>query len=172
MITKPNKDLSKLNNSFWIKVQNFLDEVNKEENVIFVVEWWRSEERQKELRKLWLSQVVRSNHQYWLAIDIAFYWDELYPKDNTIWRNVADIAKKYNIDWGYDLWKWDKPHFQDNWLPLMQTEKSKYSDIMTSVLKESNFTPLFSSHEWDKALTEKEVKELIEIAFARYSKRK
>jgi hypothetical protein len=29
----------------------------------------------------------------------------------------------------------------------METKKSKYSDVMTSALKEANFTPLFSSHE-------------------------
>jgi len=29
------------------------------------------------------------------------------------WRKIADSAKKYGIDWGYDLWKRDKPHFQN-----------------------------------------------------------
>lgn len=42
-------------------------------------------------------------------------WKELYPKDIYKWREIWEIAKKYWIDWWYDLWKTDKPHFQDNW---------------------------------------------------------
>jgi len=149
-----------------------LQEVNKEEEVIFVSESWRSPERQLELRKLWLSKVARSNHQYWLAVDIWFRGKELYPKDDNIWRKVADIAKNYQIDWWYDLWKWDKPHFQDNWIPFKNIPmKSKYSDIMIQELKESNLSPIFSSHEWDKPLSERETKELIEIALIRNFKR-
>ena len=30
------------------------------------------------------------------------------------WGEIGDIANKYGIDWGWDLWKTDKPHFQDN----------------------------------------------------------
>lgn len=104
---------------------------------------------------------------------------ELYPADEKKWRAVADIAKKYGIDWGYDLWKWDKPHFQDNGkelqtpAPLINPtmKKTKYTDIMTQALKEANLEPLFSVHEGDKPLTEQETKELIEIAFARAKKR-
>jgi hypothetical protein len=49
--------------------------------------------------------------------------------------------------------------------------KSKYSDIMIQELKASNLNPVFSSHEWDKPLTERETKELIEIALIRNLKR-
>ena len=53
----------------------------------------------------------------WEAIDIAVKWKVLYPKDFD-WGKVAKVAEKYQIDWGYDLWKKDKPHFQDNWISL------------------------------------------------------
>jgi hypothetical protein len=49
---------------------------------------------------------------------------------------------------------------------------SKYSDIFTQELKNANLEPIFSSHEGDKPLTERETKELIEIAFIRFIKRK
>lgn len=175
MKTTAYRGLDKLNPTFRSKVEKFLAEVNKNWNVIFVTESWRSEERQTELLKAGLSQVKRSNHQDWLAIDIWFYWSQLYPSDMKQWRSVADIGKKYWIDWGFDLWQWDKPHFQDNpkILPLTNTimTKSKYSDIMTSVCKDANFTPIFDKHEGDKPLTEQETKELIEIAMARFFQR-
>ena len=174
MKTTSDRDVSKLDKNFKRKVDAFMAEVNANNKIIFITEWWRSQERQNELIKAGLSQVKRSNHQDWLAIDIGFYGSELYPSDNNRWRKVADIAKKYGIDWGYDLWKWDKPHFQDNGkiLPLITIPMtSKYSDIMAQTLKDANFAPLFEKHEGDTPLTEQEVKELIEISFARFAKR-
>lgn len=35
-----------------------------------------------------------------------------------VWREIAEVANKYGIDWGYDLWETDKPHFQDNGKPF------------------------------------------------------
>jgi len=174
MKTRPYKLLDKLSKPFQEKVKKWFSEVNKDSEVIFVTETWRSEERQKELVRLWLSKVARSNHQDGRAVDIWFRGKELYPTNDKLWRRVADIAKKYGIDWWFDLWKWDKPHFQDNWIPLMTTiqNQSKYSDIFTQELKNANLEPIFSSHEGDKPLTERETKELIEIAFIRFIKRK
>lgn len=177
MKTTAYRGTDKLSPKFKEKVEKFISEVNKKSEVIFITETWRSEERQKELIAAKLSQVSHSNHQDWLAVDIAFTWSELYPSDPKKWRDVADIAKKYGIDWGFDLWQWDRPHFQDNWkalLPIINPamKNSKYTDIMNQALKESNLAPLFSSHEWDAPLTEQETKELIEIAFVRAAKRK
>ncbi len=176
MKTTAYRGLDKLEKNFSVKVALFLSEVNKEKKIIFITETWRSEDRQKELVINGLSQVKHSNHQDGLAVDIAFIGDALYPTDDKIWRSVADIAKKHGIDWGYDLWKWDKPHFQDNGRPIiptvtLQIPKSRYSDVMNQILKELNFAPLFESHIWNLPLTEQETKELIEIAFARFSKR-
>ncbi len=175
MKTTAYRGTDKLAPKFREKVEKFIAEVNKTAAVIFITETWRSEERQKELIAAGLSQVKHSNHQDGLAVDIAFTGSALYPSDAKLWRSVADIAKKYGIDWGYDLWKWDKPHFQDNGKPIqpliVQEKKTKYTDIMTQALKEANLTPFFSSHTGDAPLTEQETKELIEIAFARAAKR-
>lgn len=65
----------------------------------------------KKLRKV--TWTLDSKHTKWLAFDIAFYWKKLYPSEYYRWREVANIAKKYNIEWWYDLWKKDKPHFQN-----------------------------------------------------------
>ena len=101
-----------------------------------------------------------------LAIDIWFTWNELYPSDYQKWRKIADIAKKYGIDWWYDLWKWDKPHFQDSWKPILEANFSKmtqYTEIMQNTLKTNNLDPIFDSHDgWDQI-----VKELVEIWLAR-----
>lgn len=176
MKTTAYRSLDKLTPIFRAKVEKFIAESNKFTPTIFITESWRTQERQNELLIAWLSQVRHSNHQDGLAIDIWFFWSELYPEDFSKWRKVADIAKKYGIDWWYDLWRWDKPHFQDNGkiLPVILTNmaKTKYSDIMASACKEANFTPVFSDHSGDKPLTEQETKELIDIALARLSVRK
>lgn len=133
-ILAPNRDISKLNEVFKKKVVYFLNEV--EPMGVFLTEAWRSNARQSYLRLKGLSRVKTSYHQKGLAIDIAFKDDprtkqierELYPKDMKRWREVADIAKKYGIDWGYDLWNWDKPHFQCNGKPYEEKEVSKISD--------------------------------------------
>lgn len=173
MKTTAYRGTDKLSPKFKEKVENFIAEVNKKSPIIFITETWRSDERQAELIKAGLSQVKRSNHQDGLAVDIAFTGSALYPSDEKLWRSVADIAKKYGIDWGYDLWKWDKPHFQDNGKPLqpliVQEKKTKYTDIMTQALKTANLDPIFSSHTGDQPLTEQETKELIEIAFSRFA---
>jgi len=49
--------------------------------------------------------------------------------------------------------------------------KTKYTDIMNNVIKETWFTPIFWTHEWSNTISEQEVKELIEIACARLSQR-
>lgn len=174
MKTTAYRGLDKLNPAFKEKVEKFLAEVNKKEKIIFLTETWRSQERQNELLKAGLSQVKHSNHQDGMAIDIWFFGAELYPADQSKWRAVADIGKKYGIDWGYDLWNWDKPHFQDNGRPILQvnfSKMSKYTEIMQNALKDANFKPIFGSHEGDKTLTEQEIKELIEIYGARLYKR-
>lgn len=99
MKTTAYRGTDKLAPKFREKVEKFIAEVNKTAAVIFITETWRSEERQKELIAAGLSQVKRSNHQDGLAVDIAFTGAELYPADEKKWRVVADIAKKYGIDW-------------------------------------------------------------------------
>jgi hypothetical protein len=56
---------------------------------------------------------LNSVHLTGNAIDIAFQGPELYPRDLNIWHAVAGYARMHGINWGYDLWKADKPHFQE-----------------------------------------------------------
>jgi len=127
-MTTAYRKLDKLKEPFKTKVEGWLKEVNKEKEIIFITETWRSEERQQELIYKWLSKVPHSKHQDWLAVDIAFNSnnsDWLYPEDINKWKAIWKIANKYWIDWWYDLWEWDKPHFQDNNLPIPLVNKKE-----------------------------------------------
>ena len=55
--------------------------------------------------------VYGSLHIYGLAFDIC----EIKGKSaswNLDWISISNIIKGYGFEWGYDLWKKDKPHFQ------------------------------------------------------------
>lgn len=130
------RGLDKLTPEFRKQVENWFKEkvtikgvTKKVSDLVFVTETWRSAERQMQLfkqvpRASWLDGVTqRSLHQDGLAVDIAFTGNELYPKDQEYWRAVADAAKKHGIEWGFDLWKWDKPHFQDAKAPYIAPDE-------------------------------------------------
>jgi hypothetical protein len=95
-----NRDLEILKEPFRSNVKAWLKECPE----LSVDETFRSEERQKELFASGASKIKHSRHQDSEAIDVFFKGAELYPKDFAKWRHVADVARKYNIDWGYDLW--------------------------------------------------------------------
>lgn len=123
-VTTTYRGLDKLQPEFKKQVENWMKEtvtldgkrqlVNE---VVFITETFRSAERQKYLFNKGLSYIDGykkiGKHQQGLAVDIAFHGSYLYPSDMEPWRVVADAAKKHGIDWGQDLWGWDKPHFQD-----------------------------------------------------------
>lgn len=140
MATKPYKLTDKLDPTFKKKVELFISKCPE----IFIVESWRSDERQKELIAKWLSKIARSNHQDGLAIDIAFLGKELYPKDYNKWRKVADVAKDCGIEWGYDLWNWDRPHFQNSNLPIkeniMENQIPEWAKETVKKMKEKGIT--------------------------------
>ena len=128
-VDKTDRNLNKLTQAFKAKVEGFLSEATQ----IFVTEAFRTQERQQFLYNKgrttpWpkVTFTLNSNHSKWEAIDIAFNWDELYPEDIYDWREIAEIANKYEIDWGFDLWGTDKPHFQDNGKPLNKVPYTQY----------------------------------------------
>ena len=60
-----------------------------------------------------------SYHLYGLAVDLVPYVDGKFTwKDDAAFSAVAVAMKQViythglKIDWGFDLWKWDKPHWQ------------------------------------------------------------
>lgn len=114
----PNKDLNELNPKFREKVELFLKEVWDK---IRVTEGYRSQKRQSWLydqgrnrKGKIVTWTRKSKHIQRIAIDICFRWRDPYPRDINKWREIAKVAKKYEIDWLYDLYGKDMPHFQDN----------------------------------------------------------
>jgi len=83
-----------------------------------VTEGVRPMERQRQLYRDGLSRTLDSYHIYGLAVDLVPYtryglkWDEkLFPE---IRRAMYEVIRAHGlrIDNGYDLWKWDMPHWQ------------------------------------------------------------
>jgi len=128
MATRQNRDIDSLNQDFKIKVELRMEHLRYLGIFIFWTEMFRSKERQKELyaigrTKPWkkVTWTLDSKHNYWLAIDIAFqpsiHW-HLYNVWDFLRNKIAEIAKKYEIDWSYDLFKKEKAHFQCNWVKI------------------------------------------------------
>jgi peptidoglycan L-alanyl-D-glutamate endopeptidase CwlK len=89
-----------------------------------VVEGLRTLERQRELFQAGKSQTMRSRHLTGHAVDLApmvdvdldgdldLTWEpkQFYPIVDAVRASAA--AAGVLIEWGYDLWKWDMPHWQ------------------------------------------------------------
>lgn len=117
-----------------------------------------------------------TQEQYSSVSDLIKYlaWLFAIPEKNVL--RHKDIAPWRKVDI-YDSF-WNKKHktWDDYRKSLFSTsntmsKKSKYDDIMKQVLKETWFKQVFIDHEGDEPLMEKEVKQLIEIALARYFSR-
>jgi len=141
MNIEASRDTSLLNKEFYEnQVKPFLAEANN----VFITEAFRTIERQKYLYSkgrtisgniaTWIDGVNdKSMHQKGVAIDIAFNDGVLYPFNHKKWQEVAKIANKYGLDWGYDLWSHtgfiDKPHFQDNSAPYVMPPNRTWQNI-------------------------------------------
>lgn len=126
-----NRNLNDLDSNFEVKAKKFFENTRIKELWVVFDEWLRTAKRQQELYSQWRTKpwnIVtwldwvkdKSIHQSWKAFDIFFMenWKATWNKPIEIWKEVAFIAKNFWINWGYDLWGWDKPHFQDNpWIP-------------------------------------------------------
>lgn len=98
--------------------------ITKQDFTVF--EGVRTFEKQKEYYDKGVSKTLDSYHLYGLAVDLVA-WVEGKPTWNKeYYEEIADAMKtvinKYDlpIEWGYDLWKWDEPHYQ------MTGYKNKY----------------------------------------------
>lgn len=125
-----NRDINELDPNFKEKVMKFLSHAHHAGYSIFITEGYRSQERQNELYAQGRTKpgnivtwTLNSVHTQRKAIDIAWNHPELYPSDLDLWKEVGKIASVYGIDWGYDLWGKDLPHFQDNGIPLDDSEE-------------------------------------------------
>jgi len=91
--------------------------------------------------------------------------EELYPNDIYLWKEISEIAKKCWIDWWYDLWKTDKPHFQDNWKELVEENSIFLKDSKFAGFIKDNLDKWFKFNDYldDRPATIADVKELITL---------
>lgn len=121
------RDLNALDPQFRRKVDGLLAEAETLGLDIFVTETWRSDADQYEDFRSGESHIdgkkIKSMHQQRKAIDIGFRGQTLYPKDIKRWQAVYDLARKWGMQSGWEMWEWDKPHLQDNGIPLAPVEE-------------------------------------------------
>jgi len=83
-----------------------------------VLDGRRETEEQRKLVARGVSKTMNSFHLYGLAADLVAYVDGKPTWAEQYYRDIADamktVIKKHNlpIEWGYDKWKWDLPHWQ------------------------------------------------------------
>lgn len=88
-----------------------------------VIEGRRTLKRQQHLYKNGFSKTMNSRHLTGHAVDIIPY---PIPQDwrkysNRQWNEIAkamlEAAVYYDVDleWGFEEWGWDKPHYQLSW---------------------------------------------------------
>jgi len=78
----------------------------------------RTAKEQRKLVERGVSKTNNSYHLYGLAVDLVAYvdgkpsWEEKYYTE--ISEAMKSVIVKYDlpIEWGYDMWKWDLPHYQ------------------------------------------------------------
>jgi len=87
-----------------------------------VIEGLRTYERQRTLVRKGFSKTMNSRHLTGHAVDIVpFPIAHRLSYPDHMWEQVAEAmeraAKERDVDleWGYALWNWDKPHFQLSW---------------------------------------------------------
>lgn len=54
-----------------------------------------------------------SAHNYGLAVDVVEIIKGRPQYKTPLWNMIANLFNEYEFDWGFKLWKKDKPHFQD-----------------------------------------------------------
>lgn len=83
-----------------------------------VLDGLRTEAEQGKLVARGMSKTMNSYHLYGLAVDLVAYVDGKPSWDSRYYMAIAEAMKKviseHNlpIEWGYDKWKWDLPHYQ------------------------------------------------------------
>lgn len=83
-----------------------------------VTDGLRTEKEQRKLVDKGFSKTMNSYHLYGLAVDLVAYvdgkpsWDTKYY--TALARAMKAVIDRYDlpIEWGYDKWKWDLPHWQ------------------------------------------------------------
>ena len=95
-------------------------EITKQDFMVF--DGLRTVKEQEKLVARGVSKTNNSYHLYGLAVDLVAYvdgkptWEEKYYDE--IAKAMKTVIAKYDlpIEWGYDKWHWDRPHFQITYL--------------------------------------------------------
>jgi N-acetyl-anhydromuramyl-L-alanine amidase AmpD len=138
--------------------------------------WWSYSDMNN--YSLWI-EVVWPNTNWWFSdaqynrvCELVIYLAELHkiPKQNIL--RHKDIAPGRKVDIADSFWSNKFTSFGNyiNFLFDKTKIMSKYTDLLNKAIA-SWYVPLFDTRDWDKPLTEKETKELIELAFARFINR-
>lgn len=83
-----------------------------------VLDGLRTDVEQRKLVERGVSKTKDSYHLYGLAVDLVAYVDGKPTWEREYYQAIADAMKHvielYNlpIEWGYDKWSWDLPHWQ------------------------------------------------------------
>ena len=184
---RPCKDINELEANFKKKAIAFLKEVWW---VVKITETYRSQKRQNYLYSFWrtlkykwvrnekkkrvkvkikkVTWTKNSNHTWRNAFDICFKSKKAYPKSLKKWKSIWDKSKKYWIDWGYNLWKTDKPHFQCDGTLYNNNNTMKFKNNYFDIAKNENIKYIFNDvrkaiENWDNWDFELQLKWLIEI---------
>jgi peptidoglycan L-alanyl-D-glutamate endopeptidase CwlK len=75
-----------------------------------VIEGLRTIERQRELVKAGASKTMNSRHLTGHAVDLAVWLGTYHQLALAVKAAAADVGVP--IQWGFDLWQWDMPHWQ------------------------------------------------------------
>jgi len=88
------------------------------EQDFMVLDGLRTQAEQDKLVARGVSKTNNSYHLYGLAVDLVAYVDGKPSWDTQYYDAIAVAMKRVieqyalPIEWGYDLWSWDLPHFQ------------------------------------------------------------
>ena len=83
-----------------------------------VLDGIRSDSEQRKLVDRGVSKTYNSYHLYGLAVDLVAYVNGKPSWDVEYYYPIADAMKEViekhqlPIEWGYDKWNWDMPHWQ------------------------------------------------------------
>ena len=82
-----------------------------------VIEGLRTKERQRELLAAGASRTLNSRHITGHAVDLAAWlgtvrWEPALYVPIAFSMKAAAKELGVPIEWGFDLWGWDSPHFQ------------------------------------------------------------
>lgn len=135
--------------------------------------WWTLEDMNN--YSIWI-EVVWPDQNWWFSQTQMNKVNELVvflarehniPKQNIL--RHKDIAPGRKTDIADTFWNTNFSSYSEyiNNLFNNLVNMSKYTNILNNAIA-NWYVPLFDTHEWNQPLTEKETKELIDIAFSRF----